>query len=82
MIIQRALETSKKSDSILRKSLNQDVYTGKDLDKFAPANADEQKAKAALLYLFKANNMMETTNKEFLEGFSEYISGEQRKKSH
>lgn len=80
MIMQRALETSMKGDSILRKAIGKEVYTGKDLDGYAPTGADEQKAKAALLYLFKANNMMETSNKEFLEGFGEYISGEQRKK--
>jgi len=80
MIMQRALETSKKGDSILRKAIGKEVYTGKDLDGYAPSNADEQKAKAALMYMFKANNMMETSNTEFLEGFGEYISGEQRKK--
>lgn len=80
MIMQRALETSKKGDSILRKAIGKEVYTGTDLDGYAPSNADEQKAKAALIYMFKANNMMETSNKEFLEGFGEYISGEQKKK--
>ena len=80
MILQKALETSKKGDSILRKGIGKELYTGKDLDGYAPADADEQKAKAALLYMFKANNMMETSNKEFLEGFGEYLSGEQRKK--
>lgn len=80
MIMQRALETSMKGDSILRKAIGKEVYTGKDLDGYAPSNADEQKAKAALIYMFKANNMMETSNKEFLEGFGEYISGEQKKK--
>ncbi len=80
MILQKALETSMKGDSILRKAIGKELYTGKDLDGYAPANADEQKAKAALLYMFKANNMMETSNKEFIEGFGEYLSGEQRKK--
>ncbi|MEJ7738190.1 MAG: S8 family peptidase [Chitinophagaceae bacterium] len=80
MIMEKALETSMKGDSILRKAIGQEVYTGKDLDTYAPANADEQKAKAAVLYLFKANNMMETTNKEFLEGFRDFVSGEQKKK--
>lgn len=80
MIMQRMLETLVKGDSVLRKSLGNDVYTGKDLDKYAPANTDEQKAKGAVLYMLKANNMMETTNKEFIEGLSEYVSGEQKKK--
>jgi len=32
-----------------------------------------------LLYLMKANQMMETTNKEFLDGFEEFVGGEERK---
>jgi cell wall-associated protease len=80
LIMQKALESSLKSDSILRKNLGQETYTGKDLDAFAATNPDAQRAKAALLYLFKANNMMETTNKEFLEGFQEYVSSELKKK--
>lgn len=80
MIMQKALESSLKGDSILRKSIGQEVYTGNDLDKYAPVNADEQRAKAAVLFLFKANNMMETTNKEFLEGLREYVGGQQKKK--
>ena len=80
LIMQKALESSLKSDSILRASLGKDVYTGKDLDAFAATTSDAQKAKAALLYLFKANNMMETSNKEFLEGFQEFVNGELKKK--
>ena len=80
LIMQKALESSLRSDSILRKSLNKETYTGKDLDAFAATTSDAQKAKAALLYLFKANNMMETSNKEFLEGFQEYVTGELKKK--
>jgi subtilisin family serine protease len=79
-ILEKAFEKSKESDSILQKAIGKAVYTGKDLDTYAAINPDEQKAKAALLYMFKANNMMETSNKEFLEGFGEYVSGERRKK--
>lgn len=80
MIMQRMVETLVKGDSVLRKSIGQDSYTGKDLDKYAPLNADEQKAKAVVLYMLKSNNMMETTNKEFIEGLQEYVSGELKKK--
>ncbi|MEO5996519.1 MAG: S8 family peptidase [Chitinophagaceae bacterium] len=80
MIMQRMLETLVRGDSILRKSLGTETYTGKDLDKFAPTGSDEQKAKGAVLYMLKANNMMETTNKEFIDGLREYITGEQKKK--
>lgn len=80
MIMQRMVETLVKGDSVLRKSIGQDSYTGKDLDKYAPVSAEEQKAKAVVLYMLKTNNMMETTNKEFIEGLQEYVSGELRKK--
>ncbi len=32
-----------------------------------------------MIYLFRANQMMETTNIEFINGFSEFLSGEERK---
>lgn len=79
-ILQGVLERSVHADSILRKAIGKDVYTGTELDKFTPATADLTKSKAALLYLFKANNMMETTNKEFIEGLQEYVGGELKKK--
>jgi cell wall-associated protease len=78
--LQRLLEASLKGDSILRKALVQEKYTGKDLEKFNPTGADEQKAKAMVLGILKSSNMMETTNTEFLESLQDYISGEQRKK--
>lgn len=80
LVMQKILETSLKGDSVLRKSLGKDVFTGKDLDSFKTASPDEQKAKASLLYLFKANKMMETTNKEFLQGLQEYVGSEVKKK--
>ncbi len=80
MISHRMLETFVKSDSILRKSLNKPTYTGKELATYAPSEANEQKAKGAVVYMLQVNNMMESTNKEFIDGFTEYISGEQKKK--
>jgi cell wall-associated protease len=82
MIMQRMVETLVTSDSILKKSLGQEVYTGKDLDKYAPESTDEKKAKAAVQYLMKAYNMMETSNKEFVEGLKEYVASEVRKKEY
>lgn len=80
MIMQRMLESLVKGDSVLRKSIGTEIYTGKELDKYAPASPDEQKAKGAVLYMLKANNMMETTNKEFIEGLREYVNSELKKK--
>jgi cell wall-associated protease len=79
MMMRRAYDAASKNDSILRAAMEKDRYTGKDLDTFTPTADDAKKAKAGLLYLFKANDMMETSNKEFLDGFNEYVSGEEKK---
>ncbi|HEY4148116.1 MAG TPA: S8 family peptidase [Chitinophagaceae bacterium] len=80
VIMKKALESTLKYDSVLRKSMGKEIFTGNDLDQYAPATPEDKRAKGGLLYLFKANNMMETTNKEFVEGFQEYVTGEERKK--
>jgi cell wall-associated protease len=79
MMMKRALISAQKSDSILRKALKKDTFTGNDLDTFQASNVAEKAAKGGLIYLFRANQMMETTNIDFLQGFSEFVSGEERK---
>ena len=79
VMYRRALTTAQKSDSTLRKVLNRDTYTGNDLDTLHTASVAENNAKGSMLFFFKNNNMMETTNKEFLEGFEEFVTGEERK---
>lgn len=78
-MLKKAFQAAKRSDSILKKALGKEVFTGNDLDKFAPTTTAEKGAKGGLLYLFKANEQMESTNKEFMEGFEEYVSGQERK---
>lgn len=78
-MLKKALNSAKKSDSILRKALNKDTFTGNDLDTFQAEGVTEKAAKGGLIYLFRANQMMETTNVEFLQGFGEFVSGEERK---
>lgn len=80
VFLKRALESSQKNDSLLQIAMDTSSYTGKDLEKFAPSTPDGQKAKAGMLYILKAFNMMETGNGEFLEGFADFVSGEERKK--
>lgn len=79
VMLKRALISAQKSDSSMRKFLNKETYTGNDVDTFSAVSPQEKGARASLLYLFKANQMMETTNKEFLDGFEEFVSGEERK---
>lgn len=79
VFLKRAYSSALKSDSILRKALQKDKYTGKDLDAFSPVEADAKKAKSSLMSLFQGNDAMEATNQEFLEGFGDYVNGEEKK---
>ena len=79
IFLKRAYSSALKSDTILRKALNKEKYTGKDLDAFVPTEADAKRAKTLLLPLFEGNDAMETTNQEFLEGFGDYVNGEVKK---
>jgi subtilisin family serine protease len=78
-ILKRAFANAQKSDSILRHALGKDTFTGNDIEKFEPVSSTEKSAKGALLYLFRANQLMESTNQEFLEGFGDFVSGQERK---
>jgi len=74
--------TLTKSDSVLRIALAKDTFTGNDLDKYVTKSFAEKKAKTDFLGLMKANNLMDQTSKELIDGLKEYIDyveGEQRK---
>lgn len=80
IIILRRIGTSlKASDSVLKIALKKDVYKGTELDAFVPTEANVRKAKNEMLGLMKMNNQQEATNKEFIDGFNEYMQGEERK---
>jgi subtilisin family serine protease len=79
IFLKRAYGASMKNDSILRKAIGKEKYTGKELDAFMPTEAEVKKAKSALLPLFQGNDAMEASNQEFLEGFGDYVSGEVKK---
>jgi subtilisin family serine protease len=69
----------KASDSVLRAAMSKEVFTGIELEAFLPKETNARKAKSSLLGLMKMNNQQEATNKEFLEGFDEYLAGEEKK---
>jgi subtilisin family serine protease len=79
LFLKKAYSNCLKSDSILRKALGKEKYTGKELDEFNPTDADAKKAKGTLFGLMSQNDAMETTNQEFLEGFGEYVNNETKK---
>lgn len=78
-MLKNALKMAKNSDSVLRVALKKDVYTGSELDSFQAVSLAEKNAKGGFLYLFKANDMMESNNKDFLGGFEEFVNGEVKK---
>lgn len=70
------------SDSILKKAMGKESYTGRELDLYTTKSFSERRAKSELIGLMKTNNMLDQTNKEFIGGlveYIEYIEGEQRK---
>ena len=66
-------------DSILRKSIGKENYTGDELNSFNADGSVIAKAKAGFLGLLKANRMLSAHNQDFLEGFSKYLKAEERK---
>ena len=54
-------------------------FTGKELEKAELTDLKTMNAKNALYGLMKANEALEITNKEFMEGFKDFVDGEQRK---
>jgi subtilisin family serine protease len=79
IFLKRAYTSALKSDSILKKALGKEKYTGKELEAFTTDDADAKKAKTMMLTLFQGNEAMETSNEEFLEGFGDYVTGEEKK---
>ena len=79
MGLKTALKMAKRNDSIMRVTMNKEVFTGAELDTFTVTTAAGMSAKGGLLYLFKANDMLELTNKDFIGGFEEFVNGEVKK---
>ncbi len=79
VFLKKAYTSCLKSDSTLRKAMGKEKFTGKELGDFSPTEIDVKKAKNSLFSLMSGNDALETTNEEFLEGFGDYVSGEEKK---
>ena len=79
IFMKRAYNGCLKSDTILRKAMQKEKYTGKELGEYMPTDPEVKKAKNNLYNLMSNNDAMEATNEEFLEGFGDFISGEENK---
>jgi cell wall-associated protease len=74
--------TLQENDSILKKAMGRDTFTGKELDAYVTKSFAERRAKTEFLGMMKSNNMLDQSDKEFIGGLAEYIEyieGEQRK---
>jgi len=81
VIVKRLLSTSLKSDSILKIALGKEVFTGIELDAYKPTDSEKRTAKTTLLGLMRANNQLDATNKEFIEGLSDFVDEEDKKEA-
>ncbi len=81
VFLKRALDATLKSDSLMQIVLGKKEYTGTELQAYIPKTPEETKARSGFLYLYKATKSeLETSNKELAEGFTEYVTGQERKK--
>lgn len=79
IMMKRVYESVLKSDSLLKIALNKEIYTGIELDTFSTKTREDRAAKSMMLYLLRANEQMDNTNKDFVEGFGDYVKGQIRK---
>jgi subtilisin family serine protease len=79
LILKRTFAAAATSDSIIRKGIGKEKYSGTELDAYAATSDDQKKAKRMLLALFTNVGGMEMTNEALLGEFKEYLSGEERK---
>ncbi|HTL10586.1 MAG TPA: S8 family serine peptidase [Chitinophagaceae bacterium] len=81
VFLRKALDATLKSDSLLQIILGKKEYTGTELQAYIPKTADESKARSSFLYLYKATKSeLETSNKELADGFTEYVTSQERKR--
>ena len=59
--------------------MGKEIYTGKQLESYKTQNSEESRAKMAFVEILKKNDALDQTNKDFLDGLSEYLTGEERK---
>lgn len=79
VFLKRAYNNATKADSILRKAMGKEKYTGKELEAFTSDDADVKKAKNMIYGLMSGNDALESNNEEFVGGFGDYVESEMKK---
>jgi cell wall-associated protease len=77
--LHRYLNAIIKSDSILQQAMGKIEYTGNDLDTFQTRTTESRSAKNIFLFMFRANKIMDMTNKAFITDFTEQVDQEDKK---
>ena len=77
--LQFAYQSFSRIDSILQIAMGKEVFTGNQLDSLETDDEKVLQAKTAFVGLMKSNDLMESTNAEFMGEFKEYLDSEQRK---
>ena len=78
-LLKKALISTRKSDSILRKALNKDTFTGNDLDTLNATDPVVKAARGGMLYMFRAQQMMESSNVDFVQEFTDFVNMKESK---
>ncbi|MBI1782984.1 MAG: S8 family serine peptidase, partial [Sphingobacteriales bacterium] len=68
-----------KSDSIIKLSMNKEVYTGDELEAYEATTKVADRAKLIMMAAFEGFSMKSSTNKEIIEELNDYYSGEEKK---
>ena len=79
IFLQRINTSLHKADSTLQIAMNKKVFTGIELKELDSKDDAVMKAKAAFINIMEANKNLEGSNKDLMEEFDQYISGEERK---
>ncbi|HUS00683.1 MAG TPA: S8 family serine peptidase, partial [Chitinophagaceae bacterium] len=79
VLLKRIYANLHRSDSILQINMGEKVFTGDEVAEYTPVTLLAERAKATYVGLMQAYKSMDETNKEFMEGFEQYLSGEERK---
>lgn len=78
LFLRNLYKQSTAADSVLKTGFKKE-YNGNELVSFKPGNSKETNAKATMLTLFKAFEMMDAPNTTIMKEFGDYYNGQERK---
>jgi subtilisin family serine protease len=80
LMLKRTYAAAVASDSILRKGLGKEKFSGKELEAYTPVTEEQKKGKRMLLVFFtQQEGAMDMTNEALLTDFKSYLEGEEQK---